>query len=180
MLFNSTLFLFAFLPIVLGGFLGLQRGGWTRFCVAWLVAASIVFYGWAQPSFLVLLLGSTLGNFGLGLQIQDAGSDRAQQATPGLQAGRFIDWACRIRSALRQQRDLFQRSGFYHRIQLFHCYQQAFHCVQRPGIRAVAFCIGRIWVRFHEHARYTGRDSCASQYRYKFTLPAAGAALPTR
>ncbi len=43
MLFNSTLFLFAFLPIVLGGFLALQRGSRARFGVAWLVAASLVF-----------------------------------------------------------------------------------------------------------------------------------------
>ena len=80
MLFNSTLFLFAFLPIVLGGFLALQRRGWARFGVAWLVAGSIVFYGSAQPSFLILLVASVLGNFGIGLRIQDAGSDRARRA----------------------------------------------------------------------------------------------------
>ncbi len=79
MLFNSTLFLFAFLPIVLGGFLALQRGSRARFGVAWLVAASLVFYAWAQPAFLVMLLGSVLGNFGFGLWIQDAESDRARR-----------------------------------------------------------------------------------------------------
>ena len=80
MLFNSTFFLFAFLPIALGGFLALQRWHRARFGVAWLVAASLVFYAWAQPLFLVLLLASILANFSIGLWIQDARSDRARRA----------------------------------------------------------------------------------------------------
>ncbi|MEE2674317.1 MAG: MBOAT family O-acyltransferase [Myxococcota bacterium] len=80
MLFNSTLFLFAFLPIVLGGFLALQRWDRARFGVAWLVASSLVFYAWAQPSFLLLLLASILGNFSIGLWIQGAGSERGRRA----------------------------------------------------------------------------------------------------
>ncbi|MFP6622768.1 MAG: MBOAT family O-acyltransferase [Myxococcota bacterium] len=80
MLFNSSFFLFAFLPIVLGGFLALQQWDRSRFGLAWLVAASLVFYAWAQPLFLVLLLASILGNFSIGLWIQDARSDRARRA----------------------------------------------------------------------------------------------------
>ena len=79
MLFNSTVFLFAFLPLVLGGFLALNRWTGGRGGLAWLLAASLVFYASVQPLFLLLLLSSVLVNFVLGLQIQDAGSDRARR-----------------------------------------------------------------------------------------------------
>jgi D-alanyl-lipoteichoic acid acyltransferase DltB (MBOAT superfamily) len=78
MLFNSTLFLFAFLPVVLGGFLLIQRSKHAPIAVSWLVAASLFFYGWAQPAFLLLLLASVCINFVLGLWIQDAASDRTR------------------------------------------------------------------------------------------------------
>ena len=80
MLFNSTLFLFAFLPLVLGGFLALQRARPGLLGIAWLLAASLCFYAWAQPSFLLLLIASVLGNFWLGLLIQDAASRRLRRA----------------------------------------------------------------------------------------------------
>ncbi len=58
MLFNSHVFIFAFLPITLAGFflLGRRRlGGAARL---WLLAASLVFYGWWSLPFLALLLAS--------------------------------------------------------------------------------------------------------------------------
>jgi len=91
MLFNSTLFLFVFLPIVLGGFLALQRWNHGRVGIAWLLGASLVFYAWGQPVFLLLLVGSVLGNFGIGLWIQDAASPRA--ARIGLLLGVVLNLA---------------------------------------------------------------------------------------
>ena len=46
MLFNSYVFLFAFLPLVLVGFFALGRFGQRRLAIGWLVAASFVFYGY--------------------------------------------------------------------------------------------------------------------------------------
>ncbi len=79
MLFNSTPFLFAFLPLVLGGFLAMKRRGLPGLAIGWLLAASLLFYAWAQPGFLVLLVTSVLANYGLGLRIQDASSDTARR-----------------------------------------------------------------------------------------------------
>ena len=65
MLFNSYTFIFGFLPVTLLGF----------FCVAqysralaglWLFSASLFFYGWWNPAYVGLLLGSVLFNFAVG------------------------------------------------------------------------------------------------------------------
>ena len=66
MLFNSFPFLFGFLPAVLAGAFLLDVMGARRFVLLWLVAASLFFYGWWNPPFLVLLVGSVLANFALG------------------------------------------------------------------------------------------------------------------
>ncbi len=68
MLFNSQPFVFGFLPIVLGGFFVLGRFG-ARPALGWLVATSLVFYGWWDPRFVVLLAGSIIGNYLLGQRI---------------------------------------------------------------------------------------------------------------
>ena len=62
MLFNSKLFVLAFLPLALGGFLALGRCG-RRAAMLWLLACSLVFYAWGKPAFLLLLLGSIGANF---------------------------------------------------------------------------------------------------------------------
>ena len=79
MLFQSTLFLFVFLPIVLGGFVAIRRWGRARVAVTWLVAASALFYAQAQPRFLLVFAGSIVANFAFGLRIQDARSPRARR-----------------------------------------------------------------------------------------------------
>jgi D-alanyl-lipoteichoic acid acyltransferase DltB (MBOAT superfamily) len=62
MLFNSVAFLAGFLPVTLAGFFLLGR--WGRMpAMAWLAAASIVFYGAWNPLHVPLLLGSTLANW---------------------------------------------------------------------------------------------------------------------
>ncbi|MBV9812814.1 MAG: MBOAT family protein [Acetobacteraceae bacterium] len=62
MLFNSYVFLFAFLPVALAGFYALSRLG-RRPAAVWLVLASLVFYGWWDPRFVVLLVGSIAFNY---------------------------------------------------------------------------------------------------------------------
>ncbi len=61
-LFNSYVFIFAFLPVALAGFFALGRFG-RRAALVWLTGASLVFYGWWNPAFLPLLGVSVLGNF---------------------------------------------------------------------------------------------------------------------
>jgi D-alanyl-lipoteichoic acid acyltransferase DltB (MBOAT superfamily) len=74
MLFNSYIFLFAFLPVVFAGYLIAGRiGRWVP--VAWLSAASIFFYGYWNPPFLTLLLSSASFNFACGHFIGNATSD---------------------------------------------------------------------------------------------------------
>jgi D-alanyl-lipoteichoic acid acyltransferase DltB (MBOAT superfamily) len=62
MLFNSPEFLFCYLPIVLVGFALLGRWG-RRAVVAWLAIASLAFYAYWRPAFLLLLCGSILVNY---------------------------------------------------------------------------------------------------------------------
>jgi D-alanyl-lipoteichoic acid acyltransferase DltB (MBOAT superfamily) len=69
MLFNSHIFLFGFLPICLLVFFWLGNRGRLEAAMAWLVMASLFFYGWWNPVYL-LLLGASIGvNFHLGRQI---------------------------------------------------------------------------------------------------------------
>ena len=61
MLFNSQAFILGFLPIVLGGYYALgRRRAWRQ---AWVIIASIGFYGWWDVRFVPLLVGLTLANW---------------------------------------------------------------------------------------------------------------------
>jgi alginate O-acetyltransferase complex protein AlgI len=68
MLFNSYAFILGFLPITL---IGYQIAAYfhRRAVVAWLAVASMAFYAYWRPAFLLLLLGSILFNYGLSLLI---------------------------------------------------------------------------------------------------------------
>ena len=68
MLFNSAIFLFAFLPIVLAGFFLTARLG-VSLAALWLAAASFLFYGWWNPRFVLLLLASVAINFEVGRRL---------------------------------------------------------------------------------------------------------------
>ncbi|MEE7547674.1 MBOAT family protein, partial [Xanthomonas sp. Kuri4-1] len=62
MLFNSFLFLMAFLPIALA--VHYAAGAVSpRLAALWLCLASLVFYGWWNPQFVVLLAGSIAFNY---------------------------------------------------------------------------------------------------------------------
>ena len=67
MLFNSYVFIFLFLPITLLGFHFIGKKGHDKSAIAWLVSASLFFYGWWNPAYLGLLLFSTIFNFGTGM-----------------------------------------------------------------------------------------------------------------
>jgi len=75
MLFNSYEFIFAFLPVTLATFYLLARWN-ARWAAGWLVLCSIGFYGWWNPSFVVLLLGSIAFNYSVGTAILVSGPAR--------------------------------------------------------------------------------------------------------
>jgi D-alanyl-lipoteichoic acid acyltransferase DltB (MBOAT superfamily) len=64
-LFNSHVFLFAFLPAVLVGAFALRRFGRPEAVPFWLLAASLFFYAHWDPRLLLLLLGSIGFNWAL-------------------------------------------------------------------------------------------------------------------
>jgi alginate O-acetyltransferase complex protein AlgI len=69
MLFNSAIFLFAFLPVTLAGYFAALRFAGRRPAQLWLFAASLFFYGWWNPVYLPLIVASMMFNYGLGLML---------------------------------------------------------------------------------------------------------------
>lgn len=65
MLFNSYIFVLVFLPLVLTGFY-LLAGRAARWRIDWLILASLIFYGWWSPPYVLLLIFSTVVNFIVG------------------------------------------------------------------------------------------------------------------
>ena len=61
MLFSSYIFIFGFMPIALAGFHLICRWG-RRPAAAWLIFASLVFYGWWNPPFVIMLAVSIGAN----------------------------------------------------------------------------------------------------------------------
>ena len=82
MLFNSFIFIHVFLPVTLVGYYilgqGLKRSGWAK---VWLIAASLLYYGWWNPPYLILLGSSMLGNYFLSFLLHpESRSDRLRRA----------------------------------------------------------------------------------------------------
>jgi len=75
MLFNSFIFLFVFLPVVFVGTRLLAKIDW-RLCAGWLALASLVFYGYWNPKFVLLLLLSATFNYFAGMLIAVAEGKR--------------------------------------------------------------------------------------------------------
>lgn len=74
MLFNSYEFIFVFLPITLILFYLIGSRGHHRAAMLWLVVASLFFYGWWNYKYLILIIGSMLFNYAVGLAIGNRSS----------------------------------------------------------------------------------------------------------
>ena len=70
MVFSSLTFLFAFLPIALIGWYVLPK----KWRIGFLLLISLLFYAWGEPLYVLLMLGSILLNWLIGL-----GMDRSEQ-----------------------------------------------------------------------------------------------------
>ncbi|BCR04549.1 peptidoglycan O-acetyltransferase [Desulfuromonas versatilis] len=66
MLFNSPVYIFLFLPLVLAGYFLLLRYRLVLAAKTWLVFASLFFYAYWNPVYLPLIVGSMLVNYGIG------------------------------------------------------------------------------------------------------------------
>jgi D-alanyl-lipoteichoic acid acyltransferase DltB (MBOAT superfamily) len=66
MLFNSHVFLFAFLPIAFSGYWLLANGRSGQWARLWALLASLFFFAWWNPSDLFVLSGSLVGNYVVG------------------------------------------------------------------------------------------------------------------
>lgn len=96
MLFNSYEFVFLFFPLTMAGYFfclgagrrlgeGEGRGSLGK---AFLLAASLLFYGWSRPGDLPALIGSMAVNYGLGRQME-----RTSHKNTVLMAGLFLNLA---------------------------------------------------------------------------------------
>lgn len=66
MVFSSITFLFIFLPVTLLGYYVLPR----RFRIPFLLLVSLVFYAWGEPIYVLLMIGSILINWIIGLLME--------------------------------------------------------------------------------------------------------------
>ena len=65
MMFSSAVFIFAYLPVVFLGYYALPK----KFAPAFLFLMNLVFYGWGEPVYLLLMLFSIAFNYGAALLI---------------------------------------------------------------------------------------------------------------
>ena len=63
MLFNSFVFLIIFLPATFALYYLFSRTSGGKFGIAFLVAASLVYYGWSKPEYIALIVLSAILNF---------------------------------------------------------------------------------------------------------------------
>ena len=76
MLFNSDIFIFAFLPVVLLVFFLLGRARTHEPAMGWLALASLFYYGWWNPRYLPLFLISILVNCAAGVVLVRCPAER--------------------------------------------------------------------------------------------------------
>jgi alginate O-acetyltransferase complex protein AlgI len=75
MVFSSVVFLFFFLPVAVGVYFALRK---IRLQNIWLLLASLFFYAWGEPRYVLLVVFSVLLNFAGGLLISRASEKRAK------------------------------------------------------------------------------------------------------
>lgn len=77
MYFSSLLFLFVFLPIVLAVYYIVPR----KFRNAFLLLANLVFYGWGEPVFILIMIVSVVSNYIFGLLIEKYRDNQKRKKT---------------------------------------------------------------------------------------------------
>jgi len=91
MLFNSYAFILGFLPLTLLLFHGARRAGFARGSIGLLALMSLVFYGWWNPVYLLLIVALMLLNFALATRIVPRDGRPACAARPLLILGIILN-----------------------------------------------------------------------------------------
>lgn len=81
MLFNSYVFVLGFLPITLIGFFGLSKLYSIKAALVWMTLASLFFYGYWNPAYLILLLFSIAINYVVGQSLTRVPTGSTQAKT---------------------------------------------------------------------------------------------------
>jgi len=71
MLFSSTIFIFLFLPSVLGIYYGILKKS-RKAQNVFLLAASLFFYAWGEPKFVVVMIASIFANWLFGILVHNS------------------------------------------------------------------------------------------------------------
>lgn len=72
MVFSSLFFMFLFLPVVLGVYYAVPKAGKNLV----LLLASIFFYAWGEPIYIILMLFSAVFNYFMGLELERLSGDK--------------------------------------------------------------------------------------------------------
>ena len=78
MVFSSTTFLFFYLPVVLAVYY-LVPARWRN---VWLFAVNLVFYGWGEPVYILLMVFSITLNYTAGLLVARCRETQPKKAKP--------------------------------------------------------------------------------------------------
>ena len=70
MLFSSLEFILLFLPVTLAVFWYLTKNNYYQIAIAWLIIASLFFYAWWNPPYVILLICLTLFDYQVGNWLQ--------------------------------------------------------------------------------------------------------------
>jgi alginate O-acetyltransferase complex protein AlgI len=125
MLFTSWVFLFFFLPISLLGYWIASRGG-RRTGAAWLIAASLVFYGFFAPGLIILLLCSIAFNYAVSIGVRNFATK------PRLQLGLLVLGVTVDLGALFYYKYFFALLSFL----------EGWHLLEPHGMKAVILPLG--------------------------------------
>ncbi|MCS5712309.1 MBOAT family O-acyltransferase [Candidatus Berkiella aquae] len=82
MLFDSYIFIFVFLPVCLLLYGLLTQYKQYGYALSWLVLASLFFYGWWNPPYLILLLTSIAVNFVIGQSLRQRAKQNKSNTVP--------------------------------------------------------------------------------------------------
>lgn len=107
MVFSSLIFVFLFLPFVLAGnfFLSSVRKWQNLF----LMVASLLFYAWGEPGFVLIMIGSIVWNWAMALWIDSCSRGSAKNVILGVSLGvdigilvvfKYLDFLCSVAGSI--------------------------------------------------------------------------------
>jgi len=112
MLFNSYIFIFVFLPVTLAGFYLLGNRAKPSAAIAWLLLASLFFYAWWNPAYILLMFISMTGNFWFANLIAKSEGEKKRKLFLAIAIGINISLLLYYKYANFFVRDVMPLAGF--------------------------------------------------------------------